>query len=77
MHQNKIRIPYKPDLKLNIANQLSRLNHSESKGEEIMAINQNINAIETCIDIPECMKVQEIRHATHTDNHLNVKQHMW
>ena len=27
-------------------------------------MNLNINAIETCKDIPECMMMEEIRHAT-------------
>ena len=32
----------------------------------------NINGSKTCWNIPECMLVEEIRHATQEDNQLNV-----
>ena len=32
----------------------------------------NINAIETCTDIPECMATEEIRHATLEDDQIGV-----
>ena len=31
-----------------------------------------ISVIETCIDIPECMMAEEIRHATPADDQLNA-----
>ena len=31
-----------------------------------------INAIESCMDIPGCMKVEEIREVTLEDEHLSV-----
>ena len=32
----------------------------------------NINVIEMCTAIPECMTSQKIRHATEDDDHLHV-----
>ena len=47
-------------------------NHREGKDKEIVGMNLNINAIETCMDIPECMSTEEMRHTTQVDDHLNA-----
>ena len=72
IHQYRIIILYKPGLQLYTVNWLSRHNHSEGKDEEITGMNLNINAIKMCTDIPECTTVEEIRHTTQVDDHLNA-----
>ena len=35
-------------------------------------MNLNINAIEMCTDIPECMMPEEVRHVAQVDDHINL-----
>ena len=51
-----------PGLQLYIADQLSRHKYTEGKDEELRVINMNINVIETCTNMPECMMTEEIRY---------------
>ena len=46
-----------------MTNWLSKHNQGEDK-VDIKGMNLNFNAIETCADIPECIMLEEIRHAT-------------
>ena len=57
MYQHRVRILYKPDPEFYIADWLSSHNSSDGKDEEITGMKLNINAIETCSGILECMKV--------------------
>ena len=59
-----IRILYKLELQLFIADWLSRHNHDTNRDEEIMGMCITINAIRSCKDIPECMRAKEIRITT-------------
>ena len=72
IHQDRIRILYKPGLQLYISNWLSRQNHNEGTAENITDKNLNINAIKICTDISECIIVEAIRHETAADDHLNT-----
>ena len=63
LQQYNIRILYKWGPQLFIADWLTRYNPDEDKDEKIPGMNLYINAIETCTDILECMRVEEIRHA--------------
>ena len=44
----------------------------QNRDEEIPGKRLNINATETCMDIPECMTTEEIGHAALVDDHINV-----
>ena len=57
---------------LYIADWMSRLNHYENNGEEIAIIKLNIDAIETCKDIPECTTPKEIRSALKADDYMKT-----
>ena len=59
---------YKAGPKLFIVDWLSRHNHSKNRDEEIPMMSLNINAIETCADIPECIMAEEIRYAILEDD---------
>ena len=51
---------------------LSRNNHSINKDEEIPGMSININAVETCIDILECMTAEEIELVTLDEELIGV-----
>ena len=51
---------------------MSRHNQDEGQNEEIPGMNLNINAIEACTDIPECMMAEEIRHATCDNDNVSI-----
>ena len=53
IHQYKVRILYESGSQLYIADWLSMHNHNEGKDEEMVGMNLNIYAIETCTDFPE------------------------
>ena len=38
----------------------------------MLVMSLNINAIETCTDIPECMSAEEIRYASIEDNYMDA-----
>ena len=60
-----------------IADCLSRLKHTENKDDEILGMKINVNGIDTEMDIPKCMTVQEIQHTTIKDDHIpQLRQHM-
>ena len=42
----------------------------KAKMKKSRVTNMNINVVKTCIDIPECMIAQEIRHAMQADDYL-------
>ena len=44
-----------------IAYLLSRYNHKTNRDEEIPGMKITINAIESCMDIPDCMTTEKIR----------------
>ena len=69
-HQYRIIILYQKYPQLYIADWLFKHNHSEGNKEKFTGMNLNINAIETCTDIPECRIAGEIRHATQSDAYL-------
>ena len=53
-----------------ISDWLSRLNHKTIRDEEIPGISVTINAMESCIDIPDCMTTDKIRLTTLDNEHL-------
>ena len=68
IHQYQVRIIYKPGLF--IADWLSQHNHMENKDEEIHGMGIRVDAIQTSLNVPECMSIQQIQQATAQDEHL-------
>ena len=60
IHQYSIRIECKPGPQLFIADWLSRHSHKKGTDKEIPGLGISIKVIETCMNIPECMTVEEI-----------------
>ena len=60
----------KPGQNLFIADLLSRQNHKENKDTEISGMQLNIIAIQTNMNIPDCIAIHEIQQATTEDEHL-------
>ena len=69
IHQYRVKITYKPDLDLFVADWLSGQNHKEDKDEEIEGMQVNVNNVETSMNIPDCMMICELQHETDQDNH--------
>ena len=76
IHQYNLRILFKLEPQIFVADWLSRPSHSENQNEEIMRRSLNIKAIETCTDILECMMAGEIKCATLEDDKIGVFQPM-
>ena len=59
IHQQSIRILYKtrPQLLVRLAVQPK----PQNRDKEILGMNITINAIDLCKEIPDCMRVEEIR----------------
>ena len=49
----------------------------ENKDDEILGMKINMNAIDTAMDIPNCIDIQEIQQATVKDDHLQqLREHI-
>ena len=64
IHQYRVKIIYKLDPDLFMADWLSRQSHKEGKDEQIEGMQVNINNIKTSTDIPECMMIWELQDKT-------------
>ena len=69
-HQYRVQIIYKPGPEIFIADWLSRHNHREGKDKPIKGMDTWVDAIQTAMDMPECISIAEIPHASLMDNHL-------
>ena len=72
VHQYNIRILNKPGPQLFITVWLSRHNHEADRDEDVPGMYHTINAIESCRDIPECMKTGEIGIAALDGDHIGM-----
>ena len=70
IHQYRVQIIYKPGPEIFIADWLSRHNHTEGKNKPIKGMDIQVDAIQTAIDMPECVSVVEIQQESSLDNHL-------
>ena len=70
IQQYRVQIIYKPGPKIFIEDWLSRYNHTEGKDKPIKGIDIQVDAIQTAMDMPECILMAEIQHALAQDNHL-------
>ena len=70
IHQYRFQIIYKPGPKIFIADWLSRHNHTEGKDKVIKGMDILADAIQSVMDMPECLSMAEIQHVSSQDNHL-------
>ena len=69
-YQYRVRTLYKPGPEIFIADWLSQHNHKENKDEAISGIDVQVDAVQTLMDVPECMLIQHRQWATAQDEHL-------
>ena len=72
IHQHNIRILCKQEKQFFFADWLYRHNHETNRDEDIPSMCITISAIESCMNLPECMAVKKIRIVTIDDEHLGV-----
>ena len=70
IHQYRVRILYKLGPEIFIADWLSRQKHKENKDAAICGMDIRVDAIQASTNVPECMSIQQIQHATAQDEHL-------
>ena len=70
VHQYRVQIIYKPGPEIFTADWLSRHNHTEGKDKPIKGMDIWVDAIQTAMDMPECVSMAEIQQALSQDNHL-------
>ena len=57
-------------LEIFIANWLPQQNHMENRNGEICGMDVRVDAIQTSMNVPECMSIQQIQQATAQVGHL-------
>ena len=70
IHQYRVQIIYKPGPEIFIADWLLRHNHTKGKHKPIEGMDVRVDAIQTAINMPECISIAEIQQALSQDNHL-------
>ena len=69
-HQYRVQILYKPVPEIFIADWLSRNNHVVGKDKPIKNMDIWVDTIQSSVDIPECISIEEIQHLPLQDIHL-------
>ena len=69
IHQYRVQIIYKPGPKIFIADCLLRHNHADGKDKPIKGMDVWVDAIQTAMDMLECVSMTEIQQAWSQDNH--------
>ena len=70
IHQYRVQILYKPSPEIFIADWLLRNNHIEGKDKPIKDMDISVDAIQSSVDMPECIFIEEIKQALSQDVHL-------
>ena len=70
IHQYRVQIIYKPGPEIFIAVWLSRNNHIKGKDKPIYNMDVGVDAIQSSIDMPECVSMEEIWQPSSQDDHL-------
>ena len=70
IHQYRVQVIYKPGPEIFIADWLLRHNHTDGKDKPIKGMDVLVDAIQTTIDMLECVSVAEIQQVSSLDNHL-------
>ena len=66
----RVHLIYKPGLDLYSMDWLSQNNHTEIRDQEIAGMRVNVNAINTLVNIPMCISMEDIQAPTQEDVHL-------
>ena len=74
IHQYRVQIIYKPGPEIFIADLLLTHNHIEGKDKTKKGMDVQVGAIQTAMDMPECVSMAEIKHASSLDNHLQQRK---
>ena len=61
IHQNNIRMLYKPGPQLFITDWLSRHHNERNRGEKVLWMFITVNATVSCMDISDFMSAEEIK----------------
>ena len=69
-HQYRAQIIYIPGPEIFIADWLSRNNHVGGKDKPIKGMDVWVDAIQSSIDMPECVSMEEIQQASSQDDHF-------
>ena len=69
-HQYRVHILYKPGPEIFIADWLSQHNHVEGKDKPINDMDIQVDAIQSLVDMPDCISIEEIQWASLQDAHL-------
>ena len=72
IHQYSVHILYKAGIELYIAHWLSHHNCVENQDQEIAGMNASIHTINTAVDMPICMSVDDVKSATEEDMLLHM-----
>ena len=70
IHQYKVRILYKSGPEIFIADWLSQHNHKENKDEAMCGMDIREDAVQSLMDVPQWMLIQQKEQATAQDEHL-------
>ena len=70
IYQYRVQIIYKPGPGIFIADWLSRHNHTEGKDRAIKGMEIQVDAIQSTMDMPECISMAEIQCASSQEDHL-------
>ena len=68
--QHRVQIIYKPGPEIFIADWLLRHNYTEGKDKPITGMDIQVDAIQTAMDMLECISMAEIQWASSQDSHL-------
>ena len=70
IHQYRVKILYKLGLEIFIADWLLWHNHVEGKDKPIKDMDMQVDAIQSSVDMPYCISIEEIQWASLQDAHL-------
>ena len=70
IHQYRVQILYKPGPEIFIADWLLQHNHVEGKDKPIKDMDIQVDAIQSSVDMPDCISIEEIQQASLQDTHL-------
>ena len=71
IHQYQVRIIYKLGPEVFITDWLSQQNHTENKDEAIHGMDVRVDEIQTSMNVPECMSMQQLQQAIAQEEHLH------
>ena len=76
IHQYRVQILYKAGPEIFIADLLLRNNHVEGKDKPTKDMDVWVDTIQSSVDIPECISIEDIQHVSSQDVHLQQLKHL-